>query len=115
MSAKKSSPEAPARGEVIWLEMSPSAGHEQAGRRPALVVSHTAFNERRGLALVCPVTSHPPRYDLEIPIPEGLEVSGTILADQVRMVDFRARHWRRKCSLPDPLVLQVSETIKVLF
>jgi mRNA interferase MazF len=81
----------PARGDLVWLEFDPQAGHEQAGRRPALVVSHTAYNKKVGLALLCPVTSKVKGYPFEVPIPPKLPVSGCVLADQVKSLDWRAR------------------------
>jgi len=113
MSAKKSSHDAPDRGEVIWLELTPTAGHEQSGRRPALVLSVRTFNERRGLALICPVTKSPSRSLFQIEIPANLAVSGTILGDQVRMVDFNARHWRSIDVLPPDIVRQVLDTVEM--
>jgi len=114
MSAKKSShDDAPDRGDVIWLELTPTDGHEQSGRRPALVLSERAFNERRGLALICPMTKSPSRSLFQIEIPANLAVNGTILADQVRMVDFNARHWRSIDVLPPDLVRQVLETVEI--
>ena len=87
---------APARGDVIWLELRPEAGHdqaghEQAGRRPALVLSPEAYNRRTGLAVVCPVTSRVKVYPFEVQLPPELAVTGVVLADQVRNVDWRAR------------------------
>lgn len=63
---------APERGELVWLGFSPQAGHEQAGRRPALVVSPASYNSRSGLALVCPVTTKSKGYPFDVHIPEGL-------------------------------------------
>jgi mRNA interferase MazF len=81
----------PDRGDLVWLQFSPQAGHEQAGRRPALVLSTKQYNEKAGLALFCPVTSQVKGYPFEVEIPPGLVVSGVILADQVRNLDWRVR------------------------
>lgn len=81
----------PDRGDAVWLEFNPQAGHEQAGRRPALVLSPRAYNERVGLALVCPITNQAKGYPFEVEIPAGLKVSGVVLADQVRSLDWVAR------------------------
>lgn len=81
----------PARGDVVWIHFNPQAGHEQAGRRPAVVLSPYSYNARAGLALICPITSPMKGYPFEVPIPEGLRVSGVILSDQVKSVDWAAR------------------------
>jgi len=72
----------PERGDVIWLEFNPQAGHEQAGHRPALVVSLAAYNGKTSLALVCPITTQVKGYPFEVEIPDGLPVAGVILADR---------------------------------
>lgn len=104
-------PFVPNRGDVIWLEFSPQAGHEQAGRRPALVLSQMSYNGKVGLAVVCPVTSRVKGYSFEVPIPQGYAVSGVVLADQVRNVDWQARNAQWICSLP---VATVSEVFRNL-
>lgn len=81
----------PERGDVVWIHLNPQAGHEQAGRRPALVVSPGAYNGKVGLALLCPITSQVKGYPFEVAVPEELRVSGVILADQVKSLDWRAR------------------------
>jgi mRNA interferase MazF len=83
---------APARGDVVWLSFSPQAGREQAGRRPALVLTPTAFNRRVGLAFVCPITSRVKGYPFEVALRDLDEVTGVILVDQLRSLDWRARH-----------------------
>ena len=82
---------APERGDFVWIRLTPQAGHEQAGRRPALVLSPQAYNDKVGLALFCPVTNQVKGYPFEVQIPADLSVSGVILADQVRSLDWRAR------------------------
>jgi mRNA interferase MazF len=90
----------PDRGDAVWLTFDPPAGHEQAGRRPAVVISPRAYNAKVGLALLWPVTSQIKGYPFEVRIPEGLPLSGAILADQVKSLDWRARSARRICELP---------------
>lgn len=85
----------PDRGDVVWLRFTPQAGHEQAGRRPALVVSPKAYNGKVGLALVCPVTSREKGYPFEVTLPKGMAVEGVILADQVKSLDWRTRKAKR--------------------
>src|SRR5437762_13948374 len=82
----------PERGDAVWLTLDPQAGHEQAGRRPALVLSPAAYNGRVGLALCCPITNQAKGYPFEVALPDGLAVSGVVLADQVKSLDWRA--WR---------------------
>ena len=105
-------PYVPARGDLVWLQSDPQAGHEQAGRRPALVLSPKEYNRRAGLALCCPITSKVKGYPFEVPLPPGLDVKGAVLADQVKSLDWRSRKASRLGVSP-PEVLE--ETVaKVL-
>ena len=97
----------PKRGDVVWISFTPEAGHEQAGHQPALVLSPESYNRKVGLALLCPVTSQVKGYPFEVPIPDGLKVSGAILADQVKSMDWRVRKASRLCTLPESTVWQV--------
>lgn len=81
----------PRPGDVVWLNFNPQAGREQAGRRPALILSPTAYNARSGLALACPITSQIKGYPFEVLLPSRLPVAGAILADHVKSLDWRAR------------------------
>jgi mRNA interferase MazF len=83
------------------------AGHEQAGRRPALVLSPEAYNHRTGLAVVCPVTSKVRGYPFEVKLPPALSVTGVVLADQVRNVDWRARGASPAGRVPPSVVAEV--------
>ena len=91
----------PDRGQLIWLTFNPQAGHEQAGRRPAVVISPAAYNGRVGLALFCPVTSQMKGYPFEVAIPAGLPVEGVILCDQVKSLDWRAMQAEKISILPE--------------
>jgi mRNA interferase MazF len=82
---------APARGDFVWLEFSPQAGHEQAGHRPALVISPEPYNRKTGLALVCPITTQIKGYPFEVLVPQGLKAKGVILSDQIKSLDWKAR------------------------
>jgi mRNA interferase MazF len=104
----------PARGDLVWLEFDPQTGHEQAGRRPALVVSHTAYNKKVGLALLCPITSAVKSYPFEVALPSGLPVSGVVLSDQVKSLDWRARRAARIAAVPAPILDQVVARIVAL-
>lgn len=90
----------PARGELIWLRFNPRAGHEQAGDRPAVVISPSSYNRRVGLAVCCPITPQVKGYPFEVLLPQGLGIDGAILSDQVKSLDWRVRKARRIGSLP---------------
>jgi mRNA interferase MazF len=90
-SRQPSHPYIPDRGDLIWLSFDPQAGREQAGRRPALVLSPSLYNGRTRLALVCPITSQVKGYPFEVQLPPGLPVSGVVLADHLRSIDWQAR------------------------
>jgi len=81
----------PDRGDLVWLEFTPQAGSEQRGRRPALVLSPKAYNGKVGLALFCPVTSKNKGYPFEVVLPDGYAVSGVVLSDQLKSLDWRSR------------------------
>jgi mRNA interferase MazF len=104
----------PERGDVVWITFNPQAGYEQAGRRPALVLSPKAYNGKVGLALLCPVTSQVKGYPFEVAIPEGLPVSGVILSDQVKSLDWKARKAEKACSLPEESTKKVLQRVKAL-
>jgi len=104
----------PKRGDIVWLAFNPQAGHEQAGHRPALVLSPEAYNRKVGLALFCPITSQIKGYPFEVRIPEGRQVSGVILADQVKSLDWKARHAAFCCELPEETVGEVLNKLGVL-
>src|SRR5947199_8244601 len=92
----------PERGDAVWITLDPQAGHEQAGRRPALVLSPAAYNGKVGLALLCPITSQVKGYPFEVGLPAGLKVGGVALADQVKSLDWRARKATLICRVPEP-------------
>ncbi|MEK7354749.1 MAG: type II toxin-antitoxin system PemK/MazF family toxin [Chloroflexota bacterium] len=77
----------PQCGDAVWITLNPQAGHEQAGRRPAVVLSPQSYNGKTGLAILCPVTSQIKDYPFEVLLPEGLPVAGAILSDQVKSLD----------------------------
>ncbi|MDT8324470.1 MAG: endoribonuclease MazF [Bacteroidota bacterium] len=104
----------PQRGDIVWMSMSPQAGSEQRDRRPALVLSPESYNRSVGLALCCPLTSKQKGYPFEVPVGEGLPVSGVILADQLRSLDWRARECQRIGRLPDETVERVLHLLSLL-
>ena len=108
------SAEAPDRGDLVWLDFDPQAGHEQAGHRPAIVISRELYNRKAGLALVCPVTSHSKGYPMEVALPPGLKVPGVVLADQLRTVDWRARRATHIGRAPEAVVLDILAKVLAL-
>jgi mRNA interferase MazF len=99
---------------MVWVTLSPQAGHEQAGRRPAVVLSPKSYNGKTGLAILCPLTSQVKGYPFEVLLPEGLPVAGAILADQVKSLDWRARHAELICPLPDEITSEVLQKLNTL-
>jgi len=104
----------PERGDVVWISLHPQAGHEQTGRRPALVLSPAPYNDKVGLAILCPVTRQVKGYPFEVWIPDGLPVSGVILADQVKSLDWQAREADFACGLPAVVVDEVLEKLSTV-
>ncbi len=104
----------PSCGDIVWITLNPQAGHEQAGRRPALVLSPAAYNGKVGLAIFCPVTTQVKGYPFEVLIPEGFEASGVILADQVKSLDWQARQVEFVCKLSKETVDEVLQKLSVL-
>ena len=104
----------PERGDVIWISLNPQAGHEQAGLRPAVVISPYAYNAKVHLAICCPITSQVKGYPFEVQVPVGLPVIGVVLADQVKSLDWRAREAALMCRLPPETVEEVLQKLGVL-
>jgi mRNA interferase MazF len=90
----------PRKGDLIALSFDPQAGHEQKGRRPALVVSNDLFNRHTGLCFACPVTNTSRDYPFHVPVPGAAGVTGFVLVEQVKSIDFRARKARRIAAAP---------------
>jgi len=101
----------PKCGDVVWITMNPQAGHEQAGRRPAVVLSPQAYNSKIGLAILCPITNQVKGYPFEVLLPAGLPIAGAILSDQVKSLDWYARNAEFICTLSDEAI---SETLQKL-
>ena len=104
----------PDSGDIVWITFNPQAGHEQAGRRPALVLSPAAYNRKVGLAILCPITSQVKGYPFEVIIPDGLEISGAILSDQVKSLDWKARKVTFGCKLPSITFNEVVQKLGTL-
>ena len=97
----------PERGDFIYLDFTPQAGTEQAGRRPALVLSPQKFNTATGLAFVCPLTSQVKGSAFEVPVPPGSGLSGVVLSDHLRSVDWIQRKASFQGKAPEDLLLEV--------
>jgi mRNA interferase MazF len=104
----------PQCGDVVWITLNPQAGREEAGRRPAVVVSPQSYNAKVGLAVFCPVTGQIKGYPFEVLIPAGLPVTGAILSDQVKSLDWRARKAELICALPNETITEVLEKLATL-
>ncbi len=104
----------PERGDLVWVSFSPQAGHEQAGRRPALVVSPSSYNDRVGLAILCPVTSQVKGYPFEVRLPADGPVQGVVLADQVKCLDWKARKADFAGKAPPAAVAEVIAKLSTL-
>lgn len=105
---------APDRGDIVWLEFTPHAGHEQAGRRPAITISPRSYNAASGLALFCPVTTKPHGYPFEVALPDKSPVSGVVLADQVKSLDWKARYCKVAGHVDPATLAELQAKIRVL-
>jgi mRNA interferase MazF len=104
----------PDRGHAVWIDMDPQAGHEQRGRRPAMILSPAEYNGKVGLALLCPITSQVKGYPFEVLLPTDSKVKGAILSDQLKSLDWRARKATIICTLPGPVVDEVLSKLSTL-
>jgi mRNA interferase MazF len=97
----------PAKGDLIALTFDPQVGPEQKGRRPALVISNDLFNQRTGLAIVCPITNTQRNFPFHVALPEESSVSGFVMVEQVKAIDFRGRRARFLEKIPVPVLNEV--------
>jgi len=104
----------PERGDVIWIDFDPQSGREQAGRRPALVLTPVRYNRLVGLLIACPVTKQAKGYPFESPLPAGLAIQGVVLSDHVRSLDWRARRAEFFCKAPADVVDDVTAKVHAL-
>lgn len=104
----------PQRGDIVWLNFTPQSGHEQAGHRPALVLSPKSYNQKTGLLLCCPITSQVKGYPFEVRIEGSANISGVVLSDQVKSLDWRARKASYKGTVNDKVIKEVLSKLKVL-
>ncbi len=104
----------PKRGDVVYISLNPQSGHEQSGRRPAVVLSPLPYNDKVGLALLCPITNQVKGYPFEVVIPADILVTGVILSDQLKSLDWRTRNAEFICTLPPRTVAEVLQKINLL-
>jgi mRNA interferase MazF len=104
----------PKRGDLVWLDFVSQAGHEQSGKRPALVVSPAQYNAKVGLALFMPITSQPKGYPFEVSLPENLPIAGVVLTDQAKRLDWNARKTEYICAIPEKYIREALNKLMVL-
>jgi mRNA interferase MazF len=104
----------PDRGDIVWITLNPQAGHEQAGRRPALILTPKTYNQKVGLAILCPITSQIKGYPFEVVLAGDIPVQGAVLSDQVKNLDWRIRKAEYACSLGKTQLLEVMQKLHVL-
>jgi len=104
----------PDRGDVVWMMFGPQAGHEQSGRRPGVVMSPSIYNGKTGMALCCPITSQVKGYPFEVSVPAGLKISGVILADHIKNIDWKTRRAEYLFKLPENVLEEVAGKIMSL-
>lgn len=101
----------PSKGDIVWLDFDPQLGREQSGLRPALIISPISYNKKVGLALICPITSQEKGYPFEVKIPENLKISGVILSDHVKSLDWKARNSKFIDKIPKKFMEDVNAKI----
>jgi mRNA interferase MazF len=104
----------PNRGDIVWLQFSPQAGHEQAGHRPALVVSPMSYNHKTGLALFCLITSRIKGYPFEVVLARKGQPTGAVLSDQLKSLDWRVRKAKRLSRVSKEVMSEVLAKIHTL-
>jgi len=113
-AAPQSAAVAPDRGDVVYLDFEPQAGREQAGRRPALVLSPLAYNAASGLMLCCPVTSQVKGYPFEVKLIGTTKVAGVVLSDRLRSLDWQASNAQAAGTAADDVLDEVAAKLRVL-
>lgn len=104
----------PEHGDVVWIDFNPQAGHDQAGRRPAIVLSPNSYNGKVGLCLLCPITNKAKGYPFEVSIPADSGVTGVVLSDQAKSLDWRVRNAEFIAELPEAVTDEALKKLKSL-
>jgi mRNA interferase MazF len=107
-------PYVPDAGDLVWLDFNPQAGREQAGLRPAVILSPRYFNLRTSLAFACPISSKVKGYQFQIVLPPGLAVRGAVLCEHMRSLDWRVRKVSYLDRMPDDLLAQVRGVVRTI-
>ncbi len=100
-------------GEVVWLEFDPQAGHEQAGHRPALVISPASYNGKTGLMVCCPMTTKVKGHPFEV-VTQVDGIDCAVLSDQIKSLDWKVRHAKKKATVPPEIMTHVRAKMKAL-
>ncbi len=109
-----SKPYIPERGDIVSITLTPQVGHEQTGRRPAVVISPSDYNSKVGLAIFCPITSQIKGYPFEVLLPKNICVEGVVLSDQIKSLDWRSRSAKFICTLPAETINEILQKIYLL-
>lgn len=104
----------PERGDAIWINFNPQAGHEQSGLRPALILTRKAYNSKSKMVICCPITTQVKGNPIEVAIPDGLEVKGVILPNQIKSLDWASRGAKFIDKIPDDVLNSVLAKINAL-
>lgn len=104
----------PDAGDLVWLTFDPHAGHEQRGRRPALILSPRVYNQKARLAIACPITTHAKGYPFEVALPAAGTVTGVVLADHVKNLNWNARRVEFAATAPVEVLIDVRERLRAL-
>jgi mRNA interferase MazF len=104
----------PERGDIVWINLDPQAGREQAGHRTCLVLSPALYNGKTGLAVLCPITNQVKGFPFEVCLPDGITTTGVVLADHIKSLDWRVRRAKFRETAPARLVQEVLETTMTL-
>ncbi len=112
--ATKSGEYCPDAGDLVWIELNPTVGHEQSGHRPAIVLTPRQYNARSGLCIICPITSRVRGYPFEVAIPDGHAISGVILVDQVRSLSWQERYVKMASVAPAELLDEIRDRLAAL-
>ena len=104
----------PARNDVVWLSFRLQSGREQAGRRPAIVISPQIYNNKTGLSLFCPITSKSKGYPFEVQLPGSCAIQGVILSDQLKSLDWKTRQAEYICTVSSEIMKDVTNKLKTL-
>jgi mRNA interferase MazF len=104
----------PSQGDIIWLDFNPTLGREQAGRRPALVISQTEYNTKRELAVVCPITGQQRPLRMRVPLDNRTATQGDVICEQIRTIDLQARQFKIVERIPDDILLHIISIITLL-